>query len=56
MYYVEVKRLREQKKMTQSELGKILKISPSAIEMYEHGIRKPDIPTLKKWQPFLKYL
>lgn len=49
-----LKRLREQKKMTQSELGKILKISPSAIGMYEHGRREPDIPTLKKMAAFFK--
>lgn len=47
-----LKRLREQKKMTQAELGKILKISPSAIGMYEHGRREPDIPTLKKIASF----
>lgn len=47
-----LKRLREQKKMTQAELGKILKISPSAIGMYEHGRREPDIPTLKKMASF----
>ena len=43
-----LKRLREEKEMTQAELGKALEISPSAIGMYEQGRRTPDIPTLKK--------
>lgn len=43
-----LKRLREEKNMTQAELGKALEISPSAIGMYEQGRRTPDIPTLKK--------
>ena len=43
-----LKRLREEKNMTQAELGKALEISPSAIGMYEQGRRTPDIPTVKK--------
>lgn len=43
-----LKRLREEKEITQAELGKALEISPSAIGMYEQGRRTPDIPTLKK--------
>lgn len=47
-----LKKLREEKGMTQSELGKALEISPSAIGMYEQGRRVPDVPTLKKMSAF----
>lgn len=47
-----LKKLREEKGITQSELGKALDISPSAIGMYEQGRRVPDVPTLKKMSAF----
>lgn len=47
-----LKKLREGKGLTQSELGKALDISPSAIGMYEQGRRVPDVPTLKKMSAF----
>lgn len=47
-----LKKLREEKGVTQSELGKALEISPSAIGMYEQGRRVPDVPTLKKMSAF----
>lgn len=43
-----LKELRENKKLTQSELAHILQISPSSIGMYEQGRREPDSTTLKK--------
>lgn len=45
---IALKRLREEKRMTQAELSKALEISPSAIGMYEQGRRVPDVSTLKK--------
>lgn len=47
-----LKKLREEKGLTQAELGRQLKISPSAIGMYEQGRRTPDIPILKKMSAF----
>lgn len=43
-----LRRLREDKGITQAELGKILSISPSTIGMYEQGRRSPDYDTLNK--------
>lgn len=43
-----LKKLREEKGITQSELSKTLDISPSAIGMYEQGRRVPDVAILKK--------
>ena len=43
-----LKKLREEKGLTQSELGKELGISPSTVGMYEQGRRKPDFETLEK--------
>ena len=43
-----LKELRERKQLTQSELSKLLGISPSTIGMYEQGRREPDNETLKK--------
>ena len=37
-----LKKLRQEKKLKQSELAKILNISPSAIGMYETNKREPD--------------
>ena len=47
-----LKKLREEKGLTQSELGKELGISPSTIGMYEQGRRVPDVPILKKMSAF----
>lgn len=49
---LKLKKLRENRGMTQAELGKALYISPSAIGMYEQGRRIPDISTLKKISSF----
>ena len=49
---LKLKKLRENRGMTQAELGKALDISPSAIGMYEQGRRIPDISTLKKISSF----
>ena len=46
---IALKKLREEKRMTQAELSKALEISPSAIGMYEQGRRVPDVSTLKKY-------
>lgn len=43
-----LRQLREDKGITQAELGKILSISPSTIGMYEQGRRSPDYDTLNK--------
>lgn len=43
-----LRKLRENKGITQAELGKVLSISPSTIGMYEQGRRSPDYETLKK--------
>lgn len=43
-----LKELRENRNLTQAELAKLLKVSPSAIGMYEQGRRDPDSSTLKK--------
>jgi repressor LexA len=45
---IHLKELREKKGLTQLELSKILKISPSTIGMYEQGRRTPDTIILKK--------
>lgn len=47
-----LKKLREGKGLTQSELGKELGISPSTVGMYEQGRRVPDVPILKKMSAF----
>lgn len=57
-YYINIERvialfgdrlkiLRNEKGMTQSDLAKLLDISPSTIGMYEQGRRDPDTKTLK---------
>jgi hypothetical protein len=43
-----LKELRESKHLTQADLGKLLKIAPSTIGMYEQGRREPDSAILKK--------
>ena len=47
-----LKKLREEKGLTQSELGEKLGISPSTVGMYEQGRRVPDVPILKKMSAF----
>ena len=47
-----LKKLREEKGLTQSELGKELGISPSTVGMYEQGRRVPDVPILKRMSAF----
>ena len=47
-----LKKLREEKGLTQSELGKESGISPSTVGMYEQGRRVPDVQILKKMSAF----
>lgn len=48
MFCNRLKELREQKKISQEELGLLLKLSPSAIGMYERGQREPDLERVKE--------
>lgn len=41
-----LKKLREDRNMTQIELGKVFNISHSTINRYENGLRQPDNETL----------
>lgn len=43
-----LKLLRENRKMTQAELGKRLNIAPSTVGMWEQGYRSPDYENLKR--------
>jgi len=43
-----LKELREEKKLTQADLAKLLNISPSTIGMWEQNRRSPDNEALKK--------
>lgn len=45
---MQLKALRLNRGFTQSELAKLLGISPSAVRMYETGQRSPDYDTLKR--------
>ena len=47
-----LKELRESKGLTQSELAKLLSVSPSSIGMYEQGRREPDSETLRRISSF----
>lgn len=47
-----MKQLRLKKGMSQSELGKIIGVSPSTIGMYEQERRIPEVNTLKKLASF----
>lgn len=47
MFGNNLKRLRQEKKLTQQKLADILGISRSAIGMYENGEREPDFETLE---------
>lgn len=44
--------LRNEKKMTQAELGKAINVSNVSISGYENGIRFPDTETLEKLATF----
>lgn len=48
MFGNRLKELREQKGISQEDLGLILKLSPSAIGMYERGQREPDLERIKE--------
>jgi transcriptional regulator with XRE-family HTH domain len=48
MFGDRLKRLRTERKITQSELGKLFGISSSTIGMYEQNRREPDAQTLIK--------
>lgn len=48
MFGNKIKDLRENKKITQAELAKILDVSPSTIGMWEQNRRTPDAESLKK--------
>lgn len=43
-----LKRIRTERGLTQSQLARILGISPSAVGMYEQGRREPDGATLAR--------
>lgn len=43
-----LKKLRTEKKLTQTELGKIINVTKVSISGYENGNRAPDTDTLKK--------
>ena len=45
---IPLKYLREQKGITQAELGLMLNISPSTVGMWEQGRREPDYNNLKR--------
>lgn len=46
MFSSRLKQLRESKKLSQRDLAKILKLSPSTVAMYEVNQRSPDKETL----------
>ena len=43
-----IRKYREEKNMTQSELGELCGVNNRAVSMWENGDRKPDILMLKK--------
>lgn len=43
-----LKRLREERKITQKQLAAMLGVAPNTISQYESGKREPDIDTLMK--------
>lgn len=49
-----LKELREERDITQADLGKALNISPSAIGMYEQGRREPSLDVLRKLAEYFK--
>jgi transcriptional regulator with XRE-family HTH domain len=52
MFKDKLKELRNKKGLSQRELAKTLKLSPSTIAMYEIGQREPDNATLNKIADF----
>lgn len=52
MFKNNLRKLREEKKLTQSELAKILGLSDGSIGNYEQGSREPRNETLKKMSEF----
>lgn len=46
-FALNLKRIRQDKRMTQDELAKRIGVSRSAIGMYESGAREPDYETLE---------
>lgn len=44
----QIRLLRENKKMTQKELGKEIGVTLSTISLYESGMREPNIAKLRK--------
>lgn len=48
MLHITIKKLREEKQMTQQEFSKLLGVSPSTVGMYEQGRRAPDKEILLK--------
>lgn len=48
----QLKRLREERKLTQDDLAKAIGLSRSAITKYETGEREPDLETCKKLASF----
>ncbi len=47
MFANRLKLLRNEKKLTQAEFAKLIKVAPSTIGMYESGNREPNINTIK---------
>ena len=47
MSIIPLKKLRNQKELTQAELSTVLNVSPSTIGMWEQGRREPDYDYLK---------
>ena len=47
MFSEQLKKLRKERGLTQEQLASLLKISKSAISMYENGNRTPDFETLE---------
>lgn len=41
-----IRELRQERKMKQSELGNLLRCTPTAVSNYETGFRSPDIETI----------
>lgn len=48
-----IKRLREEKGITQKELGVMIGLSDATMSKIENGIRTPDIPLIEKLAPAL---
>jgi len=43
-----LKELREEKELSQAELGKEIGVKQTTISQYERGLREPDFQTLKR--------